>query len=321
MYNELFPIVSTTDLERALRFYRDVLGGNVTHEYHGPEGTAVYVGIDIGSSHMGLAHQVDAPSPGPVSLWFYTDDCDAAVEELRSRGVRALEEPADRPRGERAARVTDPDGNELIIAQLPGRSRVSGESLGASLLSPEPARYTRPEYERRFLVSPGSRWRDFVEPYSKIFDDVYIRHTRLRLRTLKDSATGQEFIKLTKKLESDSPYVQMIGSIPLSPMEYELIFGLEGERLRKQRYYHFYGGNVFSIDVFQDELAGLVLCEVEAGSLEELMRVAVPEYVELEVTEDPFFTGGNLCRATREDLMRKLEALGTSSAGPPASSG
>src|SRR5687768_17437877 len=98
------------------------------------------------------------------------------------------------------------------------------DNIGASLRSPELSRYTRPEYERRFLVSPGSAWRDLVDPYPKTFDDFYIRHTRLRLRVLTDSS-GQEFIKLTKKLESKTPFVGTTGSIPLSPMEYELFSG------------------------------------------------------------------------------------------------
>jgi lactoylglutathione lyase len=319
MFTELFPIVATTDMSRALRFYRDILGGTVTHEFAGPDGTPVYVGIDIGATHMGLGYDAEAGGarPGPISLWIYADDCDAAIERMRANDVRVVEGPKDQPWGERVARVTDPDGNRIIIGQRGDGSRRAPENVGASLLSPEPAKYTRPEYERRFLVPSGSPWRDVVETYSKVFDDLYIRHTRLRLRTLRDSQTGREFIKLTKKLESDSPYVQMIGSIPLSPMEYEFISELEGERIRKVRYYHFYRGNVFSIDVFQDDLAGLVLCEVEAGGMEELMRVEVPDYAPLEVTEDPFFTGGNLCRTSREDLVRKLATIGSSNGNSP----
>jgi lactoylglutathione lyase len=320
MFTELFPIVLTPDLPRALHFYRDALGGSVTHEYTGTDGTPAYVGIDIGTSHMGIGVDAEAGDAQrrPISVWIYADDCDAAVERLRASGVRVVESPQDESWGGRVARVLDPDGNEIIIGQRGTGPRGSRDNLGASLLSPEPEGYTRPEYERRFLIAPDSAWRDLVEPYSKTFDDLYIRRTHLRLRTLTDSRTGREFIKLTKKLESASPYVQRIGSVPLSPMEYELIAGMEGTRLRKERYYHFHQGNVFSIDVFEGDLAGLVLCEVETGSLESLMRVEVPEYAMLEVTEDPFFTGGKLCRTSRDELTRKLATLGVSLRGEPA---
>lgn len=318
MFKELFPIIATSDMGRSLGFYRDALGGTVTHEYKDADGAPLYVGLDVGSSHMGLGLKTDGgETPArPISVWLYADDCDIAVERLRAVGATVIGEPADQPSGDRVARVLDPDGNEIIVGQRGDGSRGNLDRVGVSLLSPEPEKYTRPEYERRFLVSPRFRWRDLVESYSKTFEDTYIRHTRLRLRTLRDSATGREFIKLTKKLESASPYVQTVGSIPLSPFEYDFIAGLPGDRITKVRHYHFHRGHVFSIDVFEGDLAGLVLCEVETGSLEELMGLDVPEYAAVEVTEDPYFTGGSLCRTSREELMRRLEKVDIPLSGP-----
>ena len=63
---------------------------------------------------------------------------------------------------------------------------------------------------------------------------------------------------------------------------------------------------MFSIDVFEGELGGLILCEIEAEGIEELMLAKPPSYVKYEVTEDSFFTGGNLCRTTRAELLHKL---------------
>lgn len=171
-------------------------------------------------------------------------------------------------------------------------------------------RYTRVEYERRFLVSPRAEWRAFVEPYSKTLTDTYLTHTRLRLRSLADSDSARRVFKLTKKFGSDSPYFQTISSLSLTAAEFEVLSGLDGERLRKVRHYDRRGDHVFSIDEFRDELEGLVLCEVEARDLDELMRIHPPEYAEVEVTEDPFFTGGNLCRTGRAELQRKLAASG-----------
>jgi CYTH domain-containing protein len=173
----------------------------------------------------------------------------------------------------------------------------------------EELKYTRVEYERRFLVAPHAAWRSAVESYSKTFEDKYIRDARLRLRILTDSDTGRRVIKLTKKFESPSPYFQTISRIILSPGEYELLDVLEGDRLRKTRHYHNYLGRVFSIDVFEGELDGLVLCETEAGGLEELIRIEPPAYAKRDVTEDPFFTGANLCRTTRAELLEKLSTL------------
>jgi CYTH domain-containing protein len=170
----------------------------------------------------------------------------------------------------------------------------------------EDMKYTRIEYERRFFVSPQADWRSLVEPYSKTFEDKYIQPGRLRLRILTDSDTGRRLIKLTKKFESESPYFRKIGRILLSQDEYEFFDALPGDRLRKTRYYHLDRGRVFSIDVFEGELDGLVLCETEASGLDELMSIQFPAYARPEVTADPFFTGGKLCRTTRAELLRKL---------------
>ena len=125
MADELFPIVATPDLDRSLRFYRDLLGGRVAYEFPGPDGRTVYAGVDIGRSHIGIGFDVDvvggsAASPS-VSLWVYVDDCDATVELLRGAGVPVIEEPADQVWGERVALVTDPDGLRVRVAtRAPG---------------------------------------------------------------------------------------------------------------------------------------------------------------------------------------------------------
>lgn len=176
------------------------------------------------------------------------------------------------------------------------------------MIDAEESKYTRVEYERRFLIARGADWKRFVESYSKTYEDKYLRGTRLRLRILTDSDTGRRVLKLNKKSESPSPYFRNVNRILLSPHEYEFLDRLDGDRLRKTRYYHNHLGRVFSIDVFEGELEGLMLCETEADSLEDLMFAEPPPFARHEVTEDSFFEGGNLSRTTREELRRKLSA-------------
>ena len=177
-------------------------------------------------------------------------------------------------------------------------------------MNAEAAKCSRVEYERRFLVAPNADWKKFVEPYSKIFADKYLKGTRLRLRILSDSDSSRQLIKLTKKFESDSPYFQQISTIILSPNEYPIFDALEGNRLKKVRYYHHYRSRIFSIDVFENELDGLVLCETESDGLKDLMSIEPPAYVKCEVTEDVFFQGGNLSKTTNADLLDKLSTFG-----------
>ncbi len=120
VFESAFPIIATPDLERSLAFYRDLLDGRVTFQFP-PEGDPGYVGIEIGSSHLGIGLDPTATdSDGQrFSLWIYADDCDAAIDRLRAAGVTILEEPTDQPWGERVARVADPDGNIVIVGSQP----------------------------------------------------------------------------------------------------------------------------------------------------------------------------------------------------------
>jgi lactoylglutathione lyase len=119
LFTTIFPIITTRDLGPALGFYRDLLGARVSYEFPGPDGEPGYVGLDLGTAHLGIGRDpaLTAEPGARFSLWVYADDCDAAVERLRAAGVTIVEEPADQPWGERVARVLDPDGNAVLIGQ------------------------------------------------------------------------------------------------------------------------------------------------------------------------------------------------------------
>jgi lactoylglutathione lyase len=132
MFTSAFPILSTRDLARALGFYRDLLDARVSYQFP-PDGEPGYVGLDIGSAHLGIGLADDAPDGRGgqrFTLWVYADDCDAAVDRLRAAGAPIIEEPADQPWGERIARVLDPDGNEVIIGARPEQLSRAGSGTG-----------------------------------------------------------------------------------------------------------------------------------------------------------------------------------------------
>ncbi|WP_265523535.1 VOC family protein [Oerskovia flava] len=126
MFRSIFPILTTTDIGRALAFYRDLLRGRVEYSYP-PDGPPAYAAVRIGHSTLGIAHESEhgthasghhvAPHGGPVTLWIYVDDCDHAVEQLAAAGVTIVAPAEDQPWGERMARVLDPDGNEILLGQ------------------------------------------------------------------------------------------------------------------------------------------------------------------------------------------------------------
>jgi CYTH domain-containing protein len=72
-----------------------------------------------------------------------------------------------------------------------------------------------------------------------------------------------------------------------------------GRRLRKTRYEMPYQGLIIEIDVFEDQLQGLLLAEVEFDSVSASRHFDPPEWMDREVTEDTRFTNSYLA-ATQE---------------------
>ncbi len=177
-------------------------------------------------------------------------------------------------------------------------------------MNTEDTKYSRTEYERRFLVQPTAAWRGAMRPGSRRIEDKYLHGTRLRLRTITDAASNDRTLKLTKKAVSPSAYFRTVNRILLSNDELRVFDALPGDRLTKTRHHVLHLDRVFAVDVFDGLLEGLILCEVEASSLGDLMCAQPPAFVHSEVTEDPFFSGANLSCLARDDLLAKLASLG-----------
>jgi CYTH domain-containing protein len=94
--------------------------------------------------------------------------------------------------------------------------------------------------------------------------------------------------------------------VHLDEPEYTGLLALDGVDLAKTRYHQEWHGSRFAVDVFEGALAGLVSCEIEADSRDELMAIAFPPWAYREVTADPFFTGRNLCDVTADELRLRL---------------
>jgi CYTH domain-containing protein len=163
-------------------------------------------------------------------------------------------------------------------------------------------RYSKLELERRWLVD-RRRLPDLAgRPYRRI-DDLYLDGGRLRLRAISHPNGARE-LKLGKKYERSHPAGGPITTLYLTDGEYAAFSSLPGARLAKRRY----AVDGFSLDVFEGALTGLALAEVEVESPAALDAIQPPAWALREVTEDAFFTGGSLCRASADDLRAKLGA-------------
>lgn len=153
--------------------------------------------------------------------------------------------------------------------------------------------YSRYEIERKFLLKtlPISLPHQYVD-----IEDNYLGNSSLRLR-IERSEQG-EIIgrKLTKKDKASDkgPETSIITSLYLSESDLLALGELKGSTLKKRRY--IYEDKLYRIvyDQFKNNLAGLILAEIEFKD-HPACAAFVPPYSDWqEVTGDPNYSGGTL---------------------------
>jgi CYTH domain-containing protein len=166
-------------------------------------------------------------------------------------------------------------------------------------------KYAKIERERRFLLTRFPNNANVVRTRRII--DRYIDGTTLRLRKLIDD-NGSATFKLTQKIPKRDLGGQqgLIVTMYLTEAELGVLEQLPAHTLTKTRH----SVPPFGIDVFDGELEGLVLAEAEFDSAAEAESLTIPSYIFREVSDDERFTGGNLARASRQNIETSLVEYG-----------
>ncbi len=141
-------------------------------------------------------------------------------------------------------------------------------------------------------------------PKGWLITDRYFPNTRLRLRHMKSLSRDETIYKLSQKYRSEtqSAYETTITNIFLTEAEYNHFDALEAKILQKKRYPYTLQSYSLSIDVFEGRHQGLILAEMEFQGQSELSKFALPVFALKDVTDDSFFTGGNLVTMTDEEF-------------------
>jgi uncharacterized glyoxalase superfamily protein PhnB len=103
------------DVLRSVEHYRDVLGFRVEFTYGDP---TFYAGVE--RDNVGIHLQAASETkrqPGHGAINVFVTGVDALYQELKARGARTTEEPADRPYGMRDFDIVDLDGNQLSFGE------------------------------------------------------------------------------------------------------------------------------------------------------------------------------------------------------------
>lgn len=180
-------------------------------------------------------------------------------------------------------------------------------------MSEQAGKYARFELERRFLV--GRVPEGIADDRGWRISDRYIKNTQLRLRRMEPIDGGEIIFKLGQKHVPSPPnFSRMtITNIYLSPGEYAVLAGLEALELHKLRHSIEHDDRIFSVDVFNDHLKGLVLAEVGFETPDEMdQTLDLPPWVIREVSGDIRFTGGalaNLAAGQAAEMIREITTL------------
>ena len=162
-------------------------------------------------------------------------------------------------------------------------------------------KYAKTEWERRFLLARFPVEASVVRV--RRITDYYIENSHLRLREQSEKK-NETVYKLTQKLaeETGTARQDLVTTIFVTREEFSVLTKLPARVLKKTRF----SVPPFGIDVFEDELSGLVLAEAEFKSATEASVLVIPSFVVQEVTDDHRFTGGKLVKASRHALQELL---------------
>jgi predicted enzyme related to lactoylglutathione lyase len=116
-------VLLVEDVQRALEYYRDRLGFDVSHYEKLPEHYG-YASRESCHVHFACFHGVkprpnsEVVPPDMFDIYFYVDDVDAFHAELVERGADVMQEPVDQGYGLRDLRVRDPHGYVLAFGKI-----------------------------------------------------------------------------------------------------------------------------------------------------------------------------------------------------------
>ena len=111
-------MIYVKDVERGLRFYRDLLGFKLIEDFR-YEGTPVYARMRAPGGNGTIALHEAGPgvsvSSDGVRLYFEVRDLDDFCHKLQQKGFYITKLPRMMPWGWRHAYVNDPDGHEISL--------------------------------------------------------------------------------------------------------------------------------------------------------------------------------------------------------------
>jgi len=110
-------LLRPADLNRTLRFYRDVLGLAIYREFGTPASPGVV--FFLGAGMLEVSGRADSLPGRSVMIWLQVRDVQAEHERLTAAGVPVLRPPVTEAWGLTEMWIEDPDGVRIVLVEVP----------------------------------------------------------------------------------------------------------------------------------------------------------------------------------------------------------
>jgi uncharacterized glyoxalase superfamily protein PhnB len=128
----LAPYLFYGDVEKAAQFMQEAFGFRVTFTSPYPSGGLAHAQLahstglimvgHAGGGGLGMVKRADALPALHAGVYVFVEDPDAHCERAKRAGAKILQEPEDRPWGDRMYCAVDPEGQFWMFAKrLPGK--------------------------------------------------------------------------------------------------------------------------------------------------------------------------------------------------------
>lgn len=151
------------------------------------------------------------------------------------------------------------------------------------------------EIERKFLIEAdkcpdlGNRtYKDITQGYLNGINDKYIYRLRQVLHySSNKTMVGEEYFQTIK---GSGTKIRDEYEINIMVQQFHVLWPLcQKVFLHKHRYEISENGLIYDLDVYKNELSGLITVEVEFKTEEECDAFVAPDWFGQEVTEDSFY--------------------------------
>lgn len=154
------------------------------------------------------------------------------------------------------------------------------------------------EIERKFLVDLAK-----FDASPDDFEHTFIRQGYLVLgKDGSEARVRDKNGKLTLTVKSKGDLVRGEWEIPLSEEQFDILWlASEGKRVEKTRFEIPHGKHTIELDIYEGQLEGLVVAEVEFGSEPEAESFDLPEWLTTDISNNKAYKNQTLAEIGLEN--------------------